>query len=412
MIHGKEKTVMNIEAVGTYQTVEPLLDMLKPSPENRRIYGGGALPEAFVESVRRNGILVPLAIKRDGTIISGHRRWQAARTLGMEMVPAHVISFDNELDEREAVIDFNRQREKTFSQKMREADELREIERERAQAKMLSGRRDPEETLPQGESERAPQTRDKVAEKAGIGSGRTYDKAARVWEAAKSGDETAKEYVEKIDQGKMTVNKAHVELRRQQVRKRREKTPPPEGKYRIIYADPPWRYGDKRDGRTTGAEDHYPSMSIKEMCELPVAEIAEDDAVLFLWVTSPLLKECFRVIKAWGFEYKTSFVWYKVKHNMGHYNSVRHEFLLICTKGSCRPDNRQLYDSVQSIERTEHSRKPEEFRAIIDELYTYGNRIELFARDRADGWQVWGNEPNLPPPAVSSPQAASSLGGE
>ena len=78
---------------------------------------------------------------------------------------------------------------------------------------------------------------------------------------------------------------------------------------------------------------------------------------------------------------------------MGHYNSVRHELLLVCTKGSCVPDERQLFDSVQSIERSDkHSEKPERFRVIIDTLYKYGNKIELFARKKVDGWEAFGNE--------------------
>jgi N6-adenosine-specific RNA methylase IME4 len=138
-------------------------------------------------------------------------------------------------------------------------------------------------------------------------------------------------------------------------------------------------------------------MTVKEICDLEigdrkVAEIALDDAVLFLWVTSPILEESFEVIKAWGFKYKASFVWDKIKHNMGHYNSVRHEFLLICVRGSCQPDQNQLFDSVQSIERTEHSAKPEEFRNIIQTLYPYGTRIELFARKKTAGWEVFGND--------------------
>jgi N6-adenosine-specific RNA methylase IME4 len=117
------------------------------------------------------------------------------------------------------------------------------------------------------------------------------------------------------------------------------------------------------------------------------------DAVLFLWVTSPLLEECFPVIKAWGFKYKTSFVWDKIRHNYGHYNSVRHELLLVCTRGSCTPDVQKLFDSVQSIERTDkHSEKPEEFRTIIETLYPHGKRIELFARTVSNGWDTWGNE--------------------
>ena len=170
---------------------------------------------------------------------------------------------------------------------------------------------------------------------------------------------------------------------------------PPSGKYRVIYADPPWSYGNKLVDGYGAAENHYPTMTIEELCALPVKDLAEDNAVLFLWVTSPLLEECFEVIRAWGFKYKASFVWDKLRKNFGYYNGVRHEFLLVCTRGSCTPDVPKLFDSVQSIERTEHSRKPEEFRQIIDTLYPHGKRIELFARRPAPGWEVWGNEPGL-----------------
>ena len=126
---------------------------------------------------------------------------------------------------------------------------------------------------------------------------------------------------------------------------------------------------------------------------MPIKDIAEDDAVLFLWVTSPKLVEAIPIINAWGFEYKTSFVWDKVKHNMGHYNSVRHEFLLICGRGCSVPDVGTLMDSVITIERSDkHSEKPAYFREMIDTLYPHGSRIELFARTKADGWEVWGNE--------------------
>ena len=104
------------------------------------------------------------------------------------------------------------------------------------------------------------------------------------------------------------------------------------------------------------------------------------------------MEECCRVINSWGFKYKSSFVWDKIKHNMGHYNSVRHELLLVATKGSCQPDIQKLYDSVQSIERTKHSEKPQLFREIIDHIYPLGNRIELFDRKPVKGWDAYGNE--------------------
>lgn len=166
-------------------------------------------------------------------------------------------------------------------------------------------------------------------------------------------------------------------------------------KFRVIYADPAWSYNDKQDtANLGGAAKHYDTMSVGEICSLPVKDIAEKDSVLFLWVTSPLLEDAFTVIEAWGFKYKTSFVWDKVKHNMGHYNSVRHEFLLIATKGSCTPDNKVLYDSVQSVERNNnHSEKPIEFLNIIDDIYNYGNKLEMFCRHiKKENWFGWGNE--------------------
>ena len=173
----------------------------------------------------------------------------------------------------------------------------------------------------------------------------------------------------------------------------------PEGVFDVIYADPPWKYNDTcEEGaiQGKGADKHYPVMTIEELCEMPIKQITGSNAILFLWVTSPLLDECWPVITAWGFMYKASFVWDKVKHNMGHYNSVRHELLLICTRGSFLPQNKKLFDSVQSIERSsKHSEKPEEFRTIIEYMYPKSNKMELFARKKCHGWTAYGNDPKL-----------------
>jgi N6-adenosine-specific RNA methylase IME4 len=172
-------------------------------------------------------------------------------------------------------------------------------------------------------------------------------------------------------------------------------TPEPTEKYRIIYADPPWSYGNTMPDGTTEPRDHYPVMELDAICAIPVKDWVEDNAVLFLWVTAPILNEAFEVVRAWGFEYKASFVWDKIKHNMGHYNSVRHEQLLICTRGSCQPDKQQLFDSVQSIERGKHSAKPVEFYDIIETLYTHGRKLEMFARAAREGWDVYGHQAEL-----------------
>ena len=218
-----------------------------------------------------------------------------------------------------------------------------------------------------------------------------------------------------LSTGEMSINQAYQEIKKEekkelQIEKKKEYEQRIETisvnefkvdifdtkeKYRVIYADPPWSYNDKQDTpQLGGAAKHYATMSVAEICKLPINDISEKNSVLFLWVTSPLLEDAFTVIKSWGFKYKTSFVWDKVKHNMGHYNSVRHELLLIATKGSCTPDNKTLYDSVQSIERNDnHSEKPIEFLNIIDDLYNYGNKLEMFCRNiKKENWYGWGNE--------------------
>jgi N6-adenosine-specific RNA methylase IME4 len=211
------------------------------------------------------------------------------------------------------------------------------------------------------------------------------------------------ELVQQVLAGDVSINAAYQATVRGQAKAERieqlDAAPDlPDAKYRILYVDPPWHYQAEQHTSMGGIHKaplgkHYPSLSIEELCALPVADVALDDAVLFLWATSPQLEAAFSVIRAWGFQYKTSMVWDKVLHNVGHYVSVRHELLLICTRGSCLPDVKKLHDSVYSEERTEHSRKPEYFRNLIDELYPHGKRIELFARGPLpDGWGRWGNE--------------------
>lgn len=201
--------------------------------------------------------------------------------------------------------------------------------------------------------------------------------------------EEQKYWLDKAEEEHLSVADLRHAIKRNQIT---EAAKIPSSKYRIIYADPPWKYGNNMPDYFSEQADHYDLMDIGDICSLPIKDISEDNAVLFLWATSPILEESFEVITAWGFEYKSSFIWDKVKHVMGHYNSVRHEFLLVCIKGSCQPDVQKLFDSVITEERTEHSRKPKVFREIIDTIYPHGKRIELFAREKAEGWDVYGNE--------------------
>lgn len=167
----------------------------------------------------------------------------------------------------------------------------------------------------------------------------------------------------------------------------------PEGKFQVFYADPPWQYDNSMPSEFKEQANHYQLMSIDEIAKLKIKDLADKNAVLFLWVTSPILEESFlKIIHVWGFEYKTSFIWDKINHVMGHYNSVRHEFLLLCIKGSYPIQNRKLYDSVYSEKSMEHSQKPEYYYKMIEDLYPNSNKIELFARDKREGWTSYGNQ--------------------
>lgn len=191
---------------------------------------------------------------------------------------------------------------------------------------------------------------------------------------------------------------ATVKQLRERVReiKAAESPPLPDGVYRVIYADPPWEYGDKRtnDAQSGSAESRYPTMPVEAICGMPIRDMAAGDSVLFLWATAPCLPEAMRVIEAWGFTYKAQFVWDKLKGFNGHYNDVRHELLLIATRGSCVPAVETLDPSVIAEKRTKHSRKPDSFYELIERLYPLGEatHVELFARRSRDGWRSWGNQ--------------------
>lgn len=329
----------------------------------------------------------------NGFIIDGHNRFQIAEKHNLKFETI-AKDFENESEVCAWIIrnQFGRRNLSTYTRSVL-ALELEKFIRPIAKENIIRGALNSNEVgLQKSAKAVVPiDTREEISKVAKV----SHDTIAKVKVIEQKATPETKE---RLHKGDITINRAYKDLKREIRKEEYEKqitdNPLPENKkYRVVYADPPWKYNDKLIEEYGGADKHYNTMSIEELCELPIPELTEENAVLFLWVTSPLLEDSFRIIKSWGFKYKTSFVWDKVKHNMGHYNSVRHEFLLVCTKGSCTPDNKKLFDSVVSVERSDkHSEKPKEFIEIIDTIYTMGNKIELFARDSNNGWDTWGNQ--------------------
>ncbi|MDI6788328.1 MAG: MT-A70 family methyltransferase [Planctomycetota bacterium] len=165
--------------------------------------------------------------------------------------------------------------------------------------------------------------------------------------------------------------------------------PLPEGKYSIIYADPPWQFDNA--GFTESAESHYPTMSTNQICQMPILDLCTNDTTLFLWATNAMLEDALKVIKEWGFNYKSNMVWIKDKGpSIGWFVQSRHELLLIATK----PNN--LHPKIKptswfKAQVTKHSEKPDLVYDLIEKMYD-GPYLELFARRRRKNWQTYGNE--------------------
>lgn len=173
--------------------------------------------------------------------------------------------------------------------------------------------------------------------------------------------------------------------------------PFPDKKYQIIYADPPWSYRNKKTGGSmkSGSESKYTTMSIDEICNLAIRDIADKNSVLFLWATVPLLPEAFIVMKSWGYRYKTMLTWRKIMSlGMGFWFRGQTEHLLLGIKGKVKAFRIQKPNFIQ-CKVGKHSQKPKEFRDLIETI-ELSPRIELFARQETPGWDVWGNEVNIP----------------
>ena len=171
-------------------------------------------------------------------------------------------------------------------------------------------------------------------------------------------------------------------------------------KYSIIYADPPWRFNTYSDkGKDRSPEKHYPCQGIEWIKSLPINDIAAKDSVLFLWSIGSMLPEAFDVITSWGFTYKTiGFTW--VKQNikspsyftgLGYWTRCNPEYCLLATKGKPKRQSKSVRELIVTP-RQAHSKKPDETRDRIVQLCGDLPRVELFARQPTDGWDVFGNE--------------------
>ena len=176
--------------------------------------------------------------------------------------------------------------------------------------------------------------------------------------------------------------------------------PFPDKKYKTIYLDPPWEYINKKTGgsMSSGAEQKYSTLCLEELGDLPIKDISDKSgAVMFLWVVCPLKYDIANsnLLSAWGFEYKTTIYWRKITSaGLGFWLRGQVEECWLCTRGDVKAFGLQIPNFIQS-KVGDHSAKPKEMRAIIDDVSLRFNllpKIELFSRDKIEGWDSWGNQ--------------------
>ena len=368
----------------------------------------------LAESFALLGQLEPITIAKNGdkyTLLAGWHRLEAARRLGWETIEANVFDGNDlecelvEIDENLMNNDLTVLEQGEHIQRRNEILVAMGQRREAGRYQTFNGvmvtpLKTTEDIAKEvGLSKNSVQKRAQIARdilpeaKELIRDTEIANSTTQLLELARLKPEKQIEIAKSITNGSINIADAFKNInkeKRERMHEEKRTRELPMGKYSVILADPPWRYDNS--GFDEAADNQYPTMPTEEICTLPIAALADETTVLFLWATNPLLCEALEVMKAWGFEYKTNMAWIKdAGRGKGWFLKSKHELLLIGTKlntphPKIRPDS-----CFEAARGTVHSKKPDIVYEIIEAMYP-GNKIELFARNTRDGWNSWGNE--------------------
>jgi N6-adenosine-specific RNA methylase IME4 len=339
---------------------------------------------AFVSDIARRGILTSLEVTEAGIVLDGRARLRAALELGLSRVPIRLVEADDELEHM--LLSALRRRHLSASQRAALAIELEDYQRvrERADRRRRANLQPMCEvaTLPP----RGERSREHAARLAGV--------AARTVQDAQTVRDADAELFAAVKAGTIPAHRAAKRVRRERRYAEIGSSPPlPDGRFDLIYADPPWQLGSP--DADYAPENYYPTLSLQEIKELAVP--TAENACLFLWAVNGLLPEAIEVMNAWGFEYKTNFCWDKGSIGLGVWARCRHELLLVGVRGVFSPPKpKSRCGSVIESKRRRHSEKPQCVYELIERMYPDTTKLELFCRGKArSGWSAWGNEVEL-----------------
>jgi N6-adenosine-specific RNA methylase IME4 len=369
----------------------PISDIKIPSRHRKDL--GDIKPLAA--SISEIGLLHPIVVRPDRTLVSGERRLKAVESLGWGEVPIRVVNgLDEILKALKAESDENVCR-KDFSpsEAVEMGETIEAVEREEAKKRLATnpdgGKAKPK--LAYGNfPEAKPPVRDRVGAAVGM-SGKTYEKAKAVKDAAKKEPEKYQPLVDRMDRTKK-VDGAFRQLKNMQAAEEIDAEPPPlpDGQFRVIVIDAPWQYDLRSDDITHRGSIPYPSMTLDEIKALDVAGRAHEDCILWLWTTNSHIPHAFEIVEGWGFTYKTMLTWVKPGIGCGHWLRGQTEHCLMCVRGK---PTITLTNHTTFLEgpMRKHSQKPEEFYRMVETLCP-GSKLEMFSRQQREGWAVFGNE--------------------
>lgn len=348
--------------------------------------------KSLVEDIRIHGLREPILLDASGAILDGRNRYRACREAGI--TPRSEVWKPKNGDSPLAlVVSLNiKRRHLNASLRSVLADRLEPMFAEEAKKrKQEAGRTHGRGKVTQKIEEAIDKNTNLAAAQAAkvTGANRQYVSDVKALRTR------APALYEQVASGKLTVPEAKEEVRREAkaavVEKiRREPEPLPAGPFRVIVADPPWRYEARAEDMTHRARSPYPDMSVEEICAMDIGGRAAADSVLWLWTTNAFMRQAFQVLDAWGFAEKTILTWVKDRIGAGIWLRGQTEHCLLAIRG--KPVI-QLTNQSTALHaaRTEHSTKPDEFYALVESLCP-GSRLAVFERKERPGWRCWGAE--------------------
>lgn len=339
--------------------------------------------QAFYTDVAMRGIRVPIEVLGDGTIVDGHHRYRAAQDLGLARVPIVDAPLNGDDSFTYLVKAALMRRHLTDGQRAALAVYWMQENKLTPQSQPRTKKGDYQPSERRGsDGDTNPTRREAKA---------TFSVSQRAVATASKIFHSDPDLLALVHRGETTLKGAAHQVKQREDKARIVNTKPPKGQYQVLVIDPPWPYSNRDQDPSHQGKSPYVALSLEQIGKLPIP--AAPESILWLWTTNAFLPDAFGLLAGWGFEYKTMLTWAKDKFGLGDWLRGQTEHCLLAVRGGYRVTPGSA-STLLLAKAGAHSEKPVEFYALVEKLCP-GNKLDMFARQRRDGWDSWGA--GLPP---------------